>query len=47
MIAEPDNLFAPSSYAGVRRGLLEAETMPAWCYTSERFYRREVERIFM
>ena len=47
MIAEPDGLFAPSSYGGVRRGLLEAETMPAWCYTSERFYRREVERIFM
>jgi phenylpropionate dioxygenase-like ring-hydroxylating dioxygenase large terminal subunit len=26
--------------------LLEAETMPAWCYTSPEFYRREVERIW-
>jgi phenylpropionate dioxygenase-like ring-hydroxylating dioxygenase large terminal subunit len=26
--------------------LLEAETLPPWCYTSEAFYQREVERIF-
>jgi phenylpropionate dioxygenase-like ring-hydroxylating dioxygenase large terminal subunit len=39
-------LFDPRRYDGVRRPLLEAETMPAWCYTSEAFYRREVERIF-
>ena len=41
------DLFDPRHYAGVRRPLLEAETMPAWCYTSDAFYRREVERIFM
>ena len=43
----PENeLFNPKHYEGVRRPLLEAETMPAWCYTSPAFYRREVERIW-
>lgn len=46
MLAETD-LFDPRHYAAVRRPLLEAETLPPWCYTSEAFYRREVERIFM
>jgi choline monooxygenase len=45
MIPESD-LFNPAHYAAVRRPLLEAETMPAWCYTSPAFYRREVERIW-
>jgi choline monooxygenase len=43
----PADLFDPRHYAAVRRPLRQAETMPAWCYTSEEFYRREVERIFM
>lgn len=38
--------FDPRHYAAVRRPLLDAETPPTWCYTSEAFYRREVERIF-
>jgi choline monooxygenase len=41
------NLFAPATYAGVRRPLAEAETLPPACYSSEAFFRREVERIFM
>jgi phenylpropionate dioxygenase-like ring-hydroxylating dioxygenase large terminal subunit len=45
MIAETD-IFDPRHYRPVRRPLLDAETMPVWCYTSEAFYRREVERIF-
>ena len=45
MIAETD-IFDPRHYQPVRRPLLDAETMPVWCYTSEAFYRREVERIF-
>jgi choline monooxygenase len=45
MISEPD-LFNPKHYEAVRRPLSNAETMPPWCYTSESFYRREVERIF-
>ena len=43
---EPDDVFEPSHYAGVRRRWDTAETLPAWCYTSPRFYQRERERIF-
>lgn len=39
------NIFEPQHYAGVRKPLLEAETMPAFTYTSPEFYQREVERI--
>jgi phenylpropionate dioxygenase-like ring-hydroxylating dioxygenase large terminal subunit len=39
-------MFDPNLYAGVRRPLLEAETMPAFVYTSAEFYQREVERIW-
>jgi phenylpropionate dioxygenase-like ring-hydroxylating dioxygenase large terminal subunit len=41
------DLFDPRSYEAVRRPLLEASTLPPACYTSEEFYRREVETIFM
>jgi phenylpropionate dioxygenase-like ring-hydroxylating dioxygenase large terminal subunit len=41
-----EEIFAPQHYTGVRRPLLEAETLPPWCYTDSAFYRREVERIF-
>jgi phenylpropionate dioxygenase-like ring-hydroxylating dioxygenase large terminal subunit len=30
----------------VRKPLLQAETLPPWCYTSDKFYQREVERIW-
>ena len=40
------NMFDPAHYRGVYKPLLKAETMPPWCYTSEDFYRREVENIF-
>lgn len=40
-------MFDPRSYAAVRRPLAEAEALPAWCYTSQAFYEREVERIFL
>lgn len=42
----PTDLFDPRHYASVRKPLLEAETMPAWCYTSPEFYRREIDRIW-
>ena len=42
-----DDLFDATHYREVRRPLLEASALPAWCYTSADFYRREVERIFM
>ena len=41
-----NGIFSPERYRSVRKFLLEAETMPAWCYTSDAFYAREVERIF-
>ena len=41
------NLFDPGTYAGIRRPLLEAETLPPQCYTSEAFFKREIETIFM
>ena len=39
-------MFNPKHYEGVRKPLLEAETMPAWTYTSPEFYRREIDRIW-
>ena len=43
----PVDLFDPAHYEEVRRPLLEASTLPSWCYTSDAFYQREVERIFL
>jgi choline monooxygenase len=42
----PQDMFDPAHYTATRRLLLEAETLPPWCYTSEAFYQREIERIF-
>ena len=42
----PPDLFNPRHYQEVRKPLLQAETMPTWCYTSDAFYQREVERIW-
>jgi choline monooxygenase len=41
------DLFDPRHYAGVRKPLAEASTLPPWAYTSEEFYRKEVETIWM
>lgn len=43
----PTNLFDSTHYEDVRRPLIEASTLPSWCYTSEAFYQREVEQIFL
>ena len=40
-------LFSPAVYDRVRQPLERAETLPPFCYTSEVFFRREVDRIFM
>lgn len=42
----PNDIFDPKHYERVRRPLLEAETMPAFTYTSPDFYQREVDRIW-
>jgi phenylpropionate dioxygenase-like ring-hydroxylating dioxygenase large terminal subunit len=41
------DMFAAATYDGVRRPLAEAETLPPFCYSSDAFFRREVEQIFM
>jgi len=43
---DPEDIFNPRHYVGVRRPYHSASTLPAWCYTSEEFYKRERERIF-
>lgn len=43
---EPDDLFSASHYAAVRRPIAEAYNLPPWCYTSQRFFEREIETIF-
>lgn len=40
-------IFDPRRYDAFRAPMMDAETMPTWCYTSPEFYRREVETIFM
>ena len=40
-------LFDADRYRATRNPLLEAETLPGDCYTSQAFFRREVETIFM
>ncbi|MBK8064330.1 MAG: aromatic ring-hydroxylating dioxygenase subunit alpha [Betaproteobacteria bacterium] len=41
------DIFDPAHYADVRKPLAEASTLPPWAYTSEAFYRREVETIWL
>ena len=41
------NFLDPSLYEPVRLPLASAEPLPPWCYTSDQFYRAEVERIFL
>lgn len=43
---EPEDLFAPHHYAAVRGVGREMRGLPLWCYTSERFHRAEMEKIF-
>ena len=43
---EPEDIFNPRHYDSVHRRFDLAETLPAWCYTSKKFYERERERIF-
>ena len=43
----PQNIFDPSLYVDVRKPTLEARHLPRWCYLSEDFYQRELERIFL
>src|SRR6185295_2143371 len=39
-------ILSPGNFAGIRRPLDGAETLPPWCYTAPEFFRLEMERIF-
>ncbi|MBJ3776438.1 aromatic ring-hydroxylating oxygenase subunit alpha [Acuticoccus mangrovi] len=45
-MAEGQSLLDPALYARVRLPLLQAETLPPWCYTSDSFFESEVDTIF-
>ena len=45
--ALPEDVFDPALYRDVRKPSAEARCMPRWCYLSEAFYQRELERIFL
>ncbi len=45
-MAAVQDMFDPVHYEKVRLPYLEAETLPTWCYTSQEFYDREIDRIF-
>jgi phenylpropionate dioxygenase-like ring-hydroxylating dioxygenase large terminal subunit len=47
IVTEPADVFDPRHYAACRKPVEIAETLPNWCYTSQAFYDRERERIFM
>jgi phenylpropionate dioxygenase-like ring-hydroxylating dioxygenase large terminal subunit len=46
MTPDTRSMFDPKSYSKVLRPPLQAEPLPGWCYTSEEFYRREIEQVF-
>ena len=46
IVPEPADPFDPAHFAGLRKPYETADTLPAWCYTSEAVYQRELERIF-
>ena len=43
----PHNVFDRHLYADVFKDWEEARHLPRWCYQSEAFYQRELERIFL
>ena len=40
------DILDPAHYAACRLPVLEAQTLPAWCYTSPEFFAAEKERVF-
>jgi choline monooxygenase len=46
-MAQQEMLVHPSSYAGVRRSVADATTLPPGAYHDPGFYKAEVERVFM
>jgi len=44
---EPEDILSPCHYRAVRQDGRLMRAMPLWCYTSERFYEAEREKIFL
>jgi choline monooxygenase len=42
-----EDVFDPAHFAKVALPLEDAEGLPRWCFTSHKFFEREVDRIFM
>lgn len=45
-LPEPEDVLNPAHFVTVRQAWAQAETLPPWTYTSQRFYEAERERIF-
>jgi choline monooxygenase len=46
-MTEPEDILHPRHYALVRKQAPSLHALPLWCYTSERFFAAEMERIFL
>ena len=46
-IAEPEGILDPRHYDPVRKQGPSLSALPLWCYTSERFFHAEMERLFL
>jgi phenylpropionate dioxygenase-like ring-hydroxylating dioxygenase large terminal subunit len=46
-MSENKDLLDLRNFEKMRRPTMEAELLPPWCYTSQDFYNREIEQIFM
>ena len=47
MISAAADMLDPALYANVLKPPLEAESLPAWCYTDPEFHKLDIERWFM
>lgn len=45
--SEPADVFNPRHYANMRKPFGIARALPGWCFSSDAFYKRELQRIFM
>lgn len=46
-VLEPQDILSPRHYTAVRRGGRLMRGLPLWCYTSERFWQAEKEKVFL
>jgi len=44
---EPEDMFAPHHYTAIREKGRQMRGLPLWCYTSERFHKAEIEKVFL